>query len=262
MSDNETITLVTQNGPVELPGDTLLVAVDETGHEGFAPTHRVFGLGGCACLVKHYGQLIDDPWCSMKAELFGSQSVQLHAAELRSPSPEQLEGLEFFFANFQFFRFAVMVAETMQNETEHGLLKVVSRMLLDRIADMAGYALPCDVAIVVESSERIQQDVLSELSSYRMGDGERDFQPKVYTLPKSAGWPMLEVADFVMHAAGAQVRNRLANKFMIRKDFEVVFHRIDRRLSHYSELLGLRNPAKEPNMQMNTDSSAAGYQTR
>jgi len=57
-----------------------------------------------------------------------------------------------------------------------------------------------------------------------MGDGDVEFEPKPYTLPKSANSSMLEVADFVMQAAGAQVRNRLQGKFDIRKDFDLIFH--------------------------------------
>jgi len=238
---DEKITLVTRDGSIELPGDVLLVALDETGHEEFAPTHRAFGLGGCACLVKHYGKLIEAPWRGMKAEFFGGQDVQLHAADLRNPSPEQLEGLGYFFTNFPFFRFATMVADTLHNETEFGLIKVVSRMSLDRISEIAGYTHPSGVVIVVESAERTEADLLYELSAYRMGNGEIDFQTNAYALPKAVGWGMLEVADFIMHAAGGQVRNRLAQKLMIRKDFEVVFHRVDQRLSHYTELLNLRS---------------------
>lgn len=243
---SETITLINaKGGTVELSGDTLLVAIDETGHENFAPTHRVFGVGGCACLVKHVGKLVDDPWRSMKAALFGGEDVRMHAAELRKPSKEQLVGLETFFVNYGFFRFGVMVSDTVKDETDYSLIKVVARMVLDRIADIAGYTHPVDVVIITESSQRTGRELMAELSAYRMGDGDTEFQPRVFTVPKAAGWSMLEVADFVMHAAQGQVRKRLSGNFydgkpFVRKDFEVVFHRVDRRLAHYVELLEVR----------------------
>lgn len=243
--NTETITLTTANGAIELSGDTLLVAIDETGHEDFAPTHRVFGVGGCACLVKHMGQLVDDPWRSMKAALFGGEDVKLHAADLRKPTHSQLNGLEIFFTSYGFFRFGVMVSDTVKDDTNHGLIKLVGRMVLDRIADIAGHAHPVDVVIITESSDRTGRELMVELSGYRMGNGTIDFQPRVFTLPKSAGWSMLQVADFVMHAAQGQVRKRLDGRFFdgkpfIRKDFDAVFHRVDSRLAHYTELLEVR----------------------
>lgn len=237
----ETITLLGAKGAVELPGDTLLIAIDETGHENFAPTHRVFGIGGCGCLVKHVGELVDEPWQAMKAALFGGADVKMHANELR-PSQAQLDGLENFFSTYGFFRFGVMVSDTVKDETEHTLIKLVGRMVLDRIADIATYAHPVDVVIVTESSDRTGRELMEVLSAYGMTNGVVDFQPRVFTLPKSAGWSMLEVADFVMHAAHGQVRKSLnppkdTSKSFMRKDFEVVFHSVDQHLAHYTELL-------------------------
>jgi hypothetical protein len=239
MTRSETITLVGKSVSLELPSETLLVAVDDTGHEGFAPTHRVFGLGGCACLVKHYGQLIDEPWKAMKAELFGGVDSPMHASSKTPPSQEQLQALGVFFTEFQFFRFAVMAAETVQNATANSLIRIVCRSLLDRVAEICAYAQPKDVALIVENSDRIQDDLIFELSGYRIGDGEIQFEPKPYLLPKAANSSMLEVADFVIHAAGAQIRNRLQRKFGIRKDFDLVFYGVDRRLSYYVELLSI-----------------------
>ena len=243
MPTDETLTLVAASQSTELPSETLLVAVDDTGHELFPRTHHVFGLGGCACLVKHYGHLIDDPWRAMKAELFGGPDIPLHAAELNCPTTEQLEGLGIFFTKFQFFRFAVLAARTVENGTDHSLIKLVCRSLLDRVAEMAAYAHPNGVVIVVENSTRIGDDLIRELSGYKMGDGSVEFEPRAYLLPKSAGSSMLEVADFVMHAAGAQVRNRILGRLGIRKGFDSVFYQVDQRLSHYVELLSVKNAA-------------------
>jgi len=162
MPQSETLTLIAESTSIELPANTLLVALDEAGHEGFAPTHRAFGLGGCACLVRHYGQLLDDPWRAMKDVLFEGSTVPLHAADLRSPTEAQLEALGIFFTKFQFFRFAVMAAETFENSTELQLIKIVCRSVLDRVAEIAAYAHPTGVALIFEHSERIGQDVMFE----------------------------------------------------------------------------------------------------
>ena len=190
ISDN-TLTLLSRKGPIELASTTLLVAVDDTGHESFAATHRVFGLGGCACLVGHYLDLIDAPWRGMKEELFGGEKTALHASALNHPTPQQLEGLDFFFTNFPFFRFSVMAADTFKNATEYDLLKITCRALLDRVAVVAGYVNPTDVAIVVENSHRTGKQLVAELGAYRMRSEDNDFQPKAFLLPKSNGSSML-----------------------------------------------------------------------
>jgi len=45
--------------------------------------------------------------------------------------------------------------------------------------------------------------------------------------------PGLEVADFIIHTAGAQLRNRVNNKKNIRKDFKVIFENMTEKYSSY-----------------------------
>lgn len=97
----------------------------------------------------------------MKAALFGGEDQKLRAADLRNPSKGQLNGLEIFFTTYGFFRFGVMVSDTVQNETDFGLIKLAGRMVLDRIAEIAGYAHPVDVVIITESSDSIGRELMA-----------------------------------------------------------------------------------------------------
>lgn len=54
----------------------------------------------------------------------------------------------------------------------------------------------------------------------------------------------MEVADFVMHAAGIQVRKRILGRYGVRQDFAALFHKVDHRLSEYVEIVSA-NPADE-----------------
>lgn len=57
-----------------------------------------------------------------------------------------------------------------------------------------------------------------------------------YFIPKAAGEPALEVADFIMHAIGRQVRQNLQSRAVFASDFQAVFHHVDQRLVSYVEV--------------------------
>lgn len=232
-------------GTIDYPGTTLLVGLDETGHEEFAdPNHPAFGLGGCAMLLKDYDVLIDRPWRGMKRECFGGADVQLHASDLRNPTKQQLEALEYFFTHFQFFRFAVMAGSTVKNTTNAQLMQIVCAAVWGRIAEIAKWTQPTDVVVVAEQSDRTKKEVYGYLAGYEIGNETIRIKPRVFLAKKTAGQSFMEVADFVMHPAGAHVRNRLLGKPSIRQDFSAVFHKVDHRLSGYVELLQAGNPAQ------------------
>ena len=52
-------------------------------------------------------------------------------------------------------------------------------------------------------------------------------------MPKSAAYPALEVADFVMHAVGRQARNDLKKREGFLPDFKAVFHSVDSKLASF-----------------------------
>lgn len=239
------LSIVDEKGILDVPDSSLSVGVDDTGNENFSDKkHPVFGLGGCAVMAKDYFRFLDDPWHYMKETYFGGAEQKLHASELKKPTIEQLNALKYFFSKFPFFRFAVMAAKTLENQTIETNLHLVCHSVLQRVAEFAKWVQPTEIVIIAENSDRIQKYLLKHFSAYRIGNGEIEIQPRVLLASKEVRVTCVEVADFVIHPAGAQVRNRLRGfkdiNSIIRKDFDAVFHNIDSKLVSYTELLSAK----------------------
>lgn len=241
----ETLSLIYKKGIVDIPADALLVGIDETGCEDYKDEKfPVFGLGGCAILAGDYFRFLDRPWREMKHRYFDGADRQMHAAQLRRPTQSQMSALQNFFTKLPFFRFACMSANSFVNETVETNIHLIALSVMHQICDFATLVQPCQIIFVVEKSARIGKDLLKHFSAYRYGNGEIDFAPKVVAVSKNESISCVEVADFVIQPAGAQVRNRLLgypdSTRITRKDFEIVFDKVDRKLSSYKELLAAR----------------------
>lgn len=246
-----TFSILHDAGSIEYSDSTLLVGIDETGHEEFADNrHPVFGLGGCAVLLRNYEEHIANPWRQMKEQFFGGAARPLHASDLRTPSPDQLDALNYFFTTQPFFRFAAMSARTVVNTTEAPVIQLLGHAIWGCIAEISKWAQPLDVVVVLEDSERLRRDLYGYIAGFEIGNEDVHIKPRVFFATKRVNQPFMEVADFVIQAAGAQVRNRVLGKLnpmrVIRKDFESIFHSVDRRLTSYTELLEA-HPGEVPN---------------
>jgi hypothetical protein len=227
-------------GSVDYPGSTLLVALDETGHEEFAdPNYPVFGIGGCAVLLKHSEQFIDDPWRELKRRHFGGADVRLHAADLRRPTSDQIAGLAHFFRTYPFFRLSVVAPHTVRNTSGHPLLQLTCATVWQRICDVAYVAQPTEIVVAFEDAARLRNKIWNYLSGYELRHKGGRIVPRLFMAKKSLNLPWMEVADFVLHTAGASVRNRVLGRSGYRRDFEAVFRSVDSRLSHHIELIWL-----------------------
>ena len=239
------LSLVHEKGTLDVPDSALIVGVDDTGNDLFADErHPVFGLGGCAVLARDYFRYLDDPWCYMKDSYFGGRNQKLHASDLKNPTAEQLHALDHFFTRFPFFRFAVMAAETLKNETLETNIHLVSFCVLERVAEFAKWSQPTEIIFIIERSQRIERDLLKHFSAYRFGNCEIEIRPRVLLASKEVCGSPVEVADFVIQSAGAQVRNRLRGfagiENIARKDFAAVFNKVDSKLVSYVELLSAK----------------------
>jgi Protein of unknown function (DUF3800) len=251
MSVNREYQLVLEgeDGRHEFSGSTLMVAIDETGHEAFSdPSYPLFGLGGCAVMVNDYTRLIKAPWLDMKQRYFEFHDGPLHAAGLR-PSGEQVEALGRFFRSFGFSRVCAIATERTLFSEDLEVIPLIGRCLLERIRHIAAnYPHASRIALLFERSDRISASVARSMHGYTLQrESAKGIQTTIpiekFVIPKAAAEPCVEVADFVMHAAGGQARAWLERDgWESRKDFEAVFHCVDKQRVSYLQVTCAEEP--------------------
>lgn len=225
--------------------NSLLIFLNETGHEQLSdPQYPVFGIGGCAVMGSAYDQFIKTPWKKMKADYFGGHNVALHAADLHSITKEQIDALAYFFKANPFSRFAAIMKITTSISGEITPYQIISGSVAKRIEKISSIYPFHSIKMIFESSNRTDLLAAKHFEYLRaMVDGQ-EIPVNKYRMPKSTLEPGLEVADFIVHTGGSQVRGRMAGKRRWRKDFESIFHDVDDHLVSYLEIDSVKPTVK------------------
>lgn len=235
---------------VTLGPTDLLVAVDETGVEDISdPHYPVFGMGGCAILVGQYHDFIRQPWALMKKRHFDGPQSPLHASGLRATSNQQ-NLIGEFFRQHAFFRLAAVLTDKTVLQSPFSRYEGAALALAAQIFEVAKYARARRIGLLFESSQRMNALTARTFRDFRMSrnlDGASE-DVKIYLLrgSKKLCEPALEVADFVMHAAGKAVQASLVGRRMLdRKDFSAVFGIVPEGYVHFARLdqIGPRSAA-------------------
>jgi len=204
----------------------LMFFCDDTGHEDFRDRQfPVFGIGGCAIMAGAVEHVLKRPWQAMKTERLGGPDVALHASALRSPTQPQLNALNRFFRVQEFGRFAVTITPACElpGITAYQAVSLSLRRRWEELTPRFR-PTPTEVAFVFEASERGDRLVQRYFSDMVVTiDGVR-VPIHRGIIPKWAGDEALEVADFVVQAAGRQARRWDTGDERFRRDFEAVFH--------------------------------------
>lgn len=94
--------------------------------------------------------------------------------------------------------------------------------------------------MIFEASGRADRLIEDAFGEFGEEEGGRHIPVECAFMPKAAGHPALEVADFVMHAVGRQARHRMDGKEAFVPDFRAVFHDQDPRRVSFMDVETVR----------------------
>lgn len=219
---------------LELATDTLLIFLDETGQEKFKDkNYPIFGYGGCALMGRDYETLIYNPWREIKHNNFGDLNYRFHSTTIGKPNVRLEIDLSTFFESLYFSRFAVVAKEkTFINPSLTAYQSVFFATLLGIKNICKSYSDFTSITLVFESSERIDKLVEQHFASAVFTINNMDIPVYKYFMSKQRSEPGLEVADYIVHAAGRNEMNRrrgLASE----TDANYIFRNIPQHLQYY-----------------------------
>jgi hypothetical protein len=228
---------VTPKSSLILPGGSLVVLVDDTGHEALVPGHPVYGLGGCAVMSEHLDALIRNPWREVRRAVTGSPDTALHASDFgQSASAEDIGAVASFFRNNPFFRFGAVASVNTQLAQGLSPLCTIVKVLQMRIAEIARWTPFEEAHIIFESSKRADPLIEDAMQDFGLEENGKSIPVECYFMSKRVGEPGLEVADFVVHTVGRQARANLKQRGGFALDYAAVFHSVDPRLTSFMEV--------------------------
>lgn len=220
-----------------LPDSSLVVFVDDTGHERLVEGHNVYGLGGCAVMASDLDRVMRQPWHAVRRKVTGSADTALHGASFaRTATQEQIEAVAAFFRTQPFARIGATVSVKSRLTGDLGPIDVIAGVLKNRIVDIAKWTRFTEAHVVFESSDRADCHIEAAFGEFKIEEYGAAIPVECYFMPKAAHDPALEVADFIMHAVGRQARRKIDGKGGFAPDFAAVFHGQDAKRVSYMDV--------------------------
>jgi hypothetical protein len=200
----------------------LLVFIDDTGNELFAGDQGYYGLGGSVVLGAGYGRL-KEQWKVVRSYINGSPEAPLHASDMSIRKPCNFAALSKFFLDRSFARIAVATLKsTVVPKDMHPAVPVMGALQED-IATVASL-IPCTAVLIIgESSQRADPMLRQRFRELKPAGAELPIPVQYWLMPKRSAEPGLEVADFIISAAGSQIQRHMRGEDGFAPDFHDVF---------------------------------------
>jgi hypothetical protein len=224
---------VGSNKKISIKENTLLVFIDETGEAKLRDLKfPVFGLGGCAVFSQDYYHMIHVPWTIMQKK-FNKKILHASEIDLKNEPKENIMLMGSYFKNGEFKRFAFTVSNDTLLSEGWNYYKILSILLSNYIINIS-YQYPwiTDIAMIFENSSEGNKNI----NKYFRKMDYKKLGIKVNIenyVAKKGIIKGLEVADFIIQAAGTQTRNGIGIKNNFRKDFSSIFIECDNDLQKF-----------------------------
>ena len=216
--------------------DDLLIFIDETGHETFAGSQGFYGLGGCVVGAAAYAYL-KAKWGEVRQAINGDPNAPLHGSKITvDGKAEDFAALSTFFLDRAFLRIGVTTTKAVGLPLGMHPCVPVLGQLKEEVSVVAAMRPYKSVWMIFESSQRADPIIENCFPQLIPMNG---FPPPPIVkrrMPKSSNEPGLEVADFIVGAAGSQVKRRLRQKGSFAPDFNDVFGRLPPEGCRYREV--------------------------
>jgi Protein of unknown function (DUF3800) len=223
------------------PPDCLLSFIDDTGDPACRdPVNPVFGLGGCAVMARDLDRLVRQPWASVRMGVGRSATPQLHAARSeRRMTPTKEKAIRTFFIEQPIARVAYISSIRTQytglNGIDDMVVKSTAISLLNRIVDVAKWMPFSSIVVIFEENKHLTPRLQAALADFRFEENGRVTPHDWCVMPKSAGEPGLEVADFMMHTIAGYCRSGRDPQGKFAARFSAIFGTKDDRLVSFME---------------------------
>lgn len=117
-----------------LSTESLIIFVDDTGHEALVKEQPVYGLGGCAIPGAYLDSIIRNPWRRVREQVVGSPDSPLHASAFgQSATHEHIEIVVNFFSTQQFARLGAIITAETALASEMDAIQTIAAVLQLRI---------------------------------------------------------------------------------------------------------------------------------
>jgi hypothetical protein len=172
--------------PLTLADDCLVVFIDDTGHEALVKGHPVYGLGGCAALVRDLNRIIRSPWREVRRQVTGSPDTPLHANSFVGFATDQNIGtVADFFHTQPFARLGAIISFKTKLADQLGAVPTIAKVLQERIREIASRTAFRSIAVIFESSERADRLVEQAFQGFRLQEDGKPLPVECYFMRRS-----------------------------------------------------------------------------
>ena len=233
--------LRTDSGDFVAQSDSYMFFIDDTGTSSMKDVkYPVFGLGGCGFIIQEYVDNYRPKWNTVRKEINGGKEA-LHATDLEMTSKKGIKMIAGFFSASVFARLCAITSEPAYFERGILPVEVVCKSLQQRMLEVLNKrTLPYlrEVHIVFESGHRTDKEVKNYFTGFdKLRRGRQEIKINFYLMKKSSLEAGIEIADFIMHASGNQVKMPIKKqKRKKRKDWSCIWDTKSKNISSFMNI--------------------------